>query len=83
VDLSDVFRFLVVIVDFSTSLLKIGDLECHGEVGGDVEGDLLSEWSMDLDLLTIHSSCTPSSTKNVDASKITASTSGKTTWFGP
>ena len=57
--------------------------KCNGEVGGDGEGDLLSEWTIDLDFLTIHSSCPPSSTKNVDASKITASTSGKTTRSRP
>ena len=63
-----------LVVVFSTSHLEIGDRECEGEVVGDVEGDLLSEWIIDLDLLTIHSSCPPSSTKNVDASKIIAST---------
>ena len=30
--------------------------ECDGEVGGDGEGDLLSKWYLDLDLLAIHSS---------------------------
>ena len=41
-DLFDMFRFSTVLVAFSTSRLKIGDLECEGEFGGDVEGDLLS-----------------------------------------
>ncbi len=40
----------------STSHLKIGDLECEGEVGGDGEDNLLLEWYLDLDLLSIHSS---------------------------
>lgn len=77
------FRFSVVVVAFSTSCLKIRDSECEGEVGRDVERDLLSEWAMDLNSLTIHSSGPPSSTKNVDASKIAASTSGKTTRSRP
>jgi len=38
------FRFSAVVVVFSTSLLEIRDSKCEGEVGGDVEGDLLSEW---------------------------------------
>ena len=44
VDLSKMFRFSAVVVVFSTSLLEIRDSKCEGEVGGDVEGDLLSEW---------------------------------------
>ena len=40
--------------------------KCNGEVGGDGEGDLLSEWYFDLDLLAIHSSGPPSSTKYVE-----------------
>lgn len=72
-----------VIVLLSSSRLKTRVLTCKGEVGGGVEGDLLLEWVVDLGFLAIHSSCPPSSTKNVDASKITTSTSGKTTKFGP
>jgi len=68
-----------VVVVSSTSLLKTGVPACKGEVGGEVEGDLPSEWIVDLGLLTIHISCPPYSTKNFDASKIVASTSGKTT----
>ena len=77
------FKFLAMGVFFSTSHLKMGDLECEGEVGGDGEGDLLSEWSVGFDLLPIHSSCPPSSAKNVGASKIAATTSGKTTQARP
>ena len=77
------FKFSAVGVVFSTSRLKIGDLEYEGEVGGDGEEDLLSEWAMDLDFLSIHISCPPSNAKNVDALKITATTSGKTTRSGP
>ena len=54
-----------------------------GEVGGVDEGDLLSEWYLDFDLGAIHSSCPPSSAKNFDASKIVATTSGKTTRSRP
>ena len=32
------------------------DAKCNGEVRGDGEGDLLSEWYLDLDFLAIHSS---------------------------
>ncbi len=82
-DLSNMLGFLAVVVALSTSLFTIRDLEFKGEVRGDVEGDLLSEWAMDLDLLAIHISCPPSSAKKIYASKITASTSGKTTRSGP
>ena len=41
-----------------------------------MEEDLLLEWIVDLDFLAIHSSCPPSSAKNVDASKIVVSTFG-------
>ena len=50
--MSNMFKFSAVGVVFSTSHLKMGDLECEGEVGGDGEGDLLSEWAMDLDFIT-------------------------------
>jgi len=72
-----------VVVDSSSSRLKTGVPACKGEVRGEVEGDLLSEWVVGLGWLTIHSSCPPSSSKNVDASKIAASTSGKTTRSEP
>ena len=42
VDLSEMFGFAAVVVVFSTSRLRFKDSECDGEVGGDVEGDLLS-----------------------------------------
>ena len=57
------FRSSTVVVVFSTSRLEFGDSECDGEVRGDVEGDLLSEWILDLGLLAIHSSGPSSSTK--------------------
>ena len=72
-----------MVVVFSTSGLETRDLAFEGEVRGEVEGDLLSEWAISLDFLTIHSSFPPSSAKNVDASKIAASTSGKTTRSRP
>ena len=65
-----------MVVDSSSSCLDTGEPTCNWEVQGDVEGDLLLEWSIDLDLLAIHSSCPPSSAKNVDAQKIVASTFG-------
>ena len=40
----------------STSGSRFRDSKCNGEVGGDGEGDLLSEWYLDFDLLAIHSS---------------------------
>ena len=49
------FRFVAVVVIFSTSRLGFKDLECDGEVRGDAEGDLLSEWYLDMDLLAIRS----------------------------
>ena len=82
-DFFDMFRLSALVVGFSTSLLKIGDLECDGEVGGDVEGDLLSKWYLDLDLLAIHSSGPPSSAKYVEVPKIRSTTRGLSTWSGP
>jgi len=64
-----------VVVVSSTSRLKTGVLACEGEVIGEVEGDLLSEWTVDLGLLAIQISCPPSRAKNIDASKIATSTS--------
>lgn len=72
-----------MVVDSSSSHLNTGVPECKREVRGEVEGHLLSEWSIGFDLLPIHSSCPPSSAKSVDTSKIAATTSGKTTWSGP
>ena len=57
--------------------------KCNGEVGGDGEGDLLSEWYSDLDLLAIHSSGPPSSAKYVEAPKIGSTTRGIPTQSGP
>ena len=57
-----------VLLSTSGSRFKIS--ECDGEVGEDGEGDLLSEWYLDLDLLSIHSLGPPSSTKYVEALKI-------------
>ena len=41
------------VVFFITSYLRLGDLECDREVGGDGEGVLLLEWPINLDLLSI------------------------------
>ena len=43
-------------VVLSTFGSRLKDSKCDGEVGGDGEGDLLSEWYLDFDLLSIHSS---------------------------
>ena len=75
------FSAVGVLFSFSTSGLKIGELECEGEIGGDGEGVLLLEWPIDLDFLAIHSSGSPSSATNIDASKILAPTLGITTQF--
>jgi len=77
------FKFAAVVVVFSTSRLMFIDSECDGEVEGYVEDDLLSEWVLDLDLLAIHSSRPPSSTKYVEAPKIGSTTRGITTRSGP
>lgn len=61
-----------MVVDFSSSHLNTGVLPCKREVRVEVEGDLLLEWVIGFGLLSIHSSCPPSSAKNVDASKIVA-----------
>ena len=50
--------FMVVFVVLSTSFSRFKDSKCDGEVEGDGEGDLLSEWYLDLELLSIHSSGT-------------------------
>jgi len=71
----------VVAVDAPTT--SNSGFKCNGEVGGDGEGDLLSEWCLDLDLLAIHSSCPPSSAKYVEAPKIGSTTRGIPTRSGP
>ena len=48
--------FVAVTVVLSTFGYRFKDFKCDGEVGGDGEGNLLSEWYLDLDLLSIHSS---------------------------
>ena len=53
-----------------------------GEVGGVDEGDLLSEWHLDFDLVAIHSSCPPSSAKYVEGPKIGSTTRGIPTRSG-
>ena len=45
-----------MVVVLSTSGSGFKDYKCDGEVGEDGEGDLLSEWYLDFDLLAIHSS---------------------------
>ena len=52
-----------------------------GEVGGVDEGDLLSEWYLDFDLVAIHSSCPPSA-KYVEGPEIRSTTRGIPTWSG-
>ena len=64
----------VVAVD--TRATSNSGFKCNGEVGGDGEGDLLSEWYLDLDLLAIHSSGPLSSTKYVEAPKIRSTIRG-------
>ena len=53
-----------------------------GEVGGVDEGDLLSEWHLDFDLVSIHSSCPPSSAKYVEGPEIGSTTRGIPTRSG-
>lgn len=57
--------------------------KCNGEVGGDGEGILLSEWHLDLDFLAIHSLGPHSSTKYIEAPKIRSTTRGIPTRSGP
>jgi len=75
--------FVEVVVVLSTSRSRFKDSKCDGEFRGDVEGDLLSEWYLDLDLLAIHSSSPPSSTKYVEAPKIGSTTRGIPTQYRP
>ena len=70
-------------VVFSTSGSRFKNSICDGEVGEDGEGDLLSEWFLDFDLLSIHSSGPPSSAKYVEAPKIGSTTRGIPTRSGP
>jgi len=48
--------FMAVVFFLSTSCSRFKDSNCDGEVEGDGEGNLLSEWYLDLDLLSIHNS---------------------------
>ena len=48
--------FVAAAVVLSTSSSRFKDFKCDGEVEGDGEGNLLSEWYLDLDLISIHSS---------------------------
>lgn len=63
VDWSEITGCVVVVDTRATSDFGF---KCNGEVGGDDEGDLLSEWYLDFDLGAIHSSVPPSSAKYVD-----------------
>jgi len=83
VDLSEMFKSSATVVVFSTSQLEFRVSECDGEVGGDVDGDLLLEWVMDLNLLAIHSLGPPSSAKYAEGSKIGSTKRGITTRFRP
>ena len=67
---------MAVVVVLSTFGSRFKYSKRDGEVGGDGGGNLLLEWYLDLDLLAIHSSGPPSSTKYVEASKIGSTTRG-------
>ena len=56
VDSSEKSRFVAVVFVLSTSGSRFKNSKCDGEVGGDCEGDLLSEWYLDFELFAIHSS---------------------------
>ena len=56
VDCSEMSGCVAVVDTPATSNSGFKVSECNGEVGGDGEGDLLSEWYLDLDFLAIHSS---------------------------
>jgi len=71
------------VAEVGTRATSKSGFKCNGEVGGDGEGDLLSEWYLDLDLLAIHSACAPSSTKYVEAPKIGSTTRGIPARSGP
>jgi len=71
----------VAVVD--TRATSNSGFKCNGEVGGDGEGDLLSEWYSDLDSLAIHSSGPPSSAKYVEAPKIGSTRRGIPAQSGP
>ena len=77
------FEFVAVVVILSTSHSRFKDSKCDGEVKGDAEGDLLSEWYLDLHLLAIHGLGPPSSNKCVEALKIGSTTRGIPTRSGP
>jgi hypothetical protein len=53
-----------------------------GEVGEVGEGDLLSEWYLDFELCAIHSSCPPSSARNVEGPEVGSTTRGIPTRSG-
>ena len=59
VDCSEISGCVAVVDTRATS---DSGFQCNGQVRGDDEGDLLSEWYSYLDLLAIHSSGPPSST---------------------
>ena len=61
----DWFEISGCVVAVDTRATYASGFKCTGEVGGDDEGDLLSEWYLDFDLGAIHSSGPPSSAKYV------------------
>ena len=73
--MSDRSKALVVgvLMFFSISALEIWDVE---EIEEGDEGEFIFEWSIDLDLLAIHSFGPHPSVKNMEASKIVASNIG-------
>ena len=56
VNCSEMSGFVAVVVVPVTYGSGFKYSKCNGEVEGDGEDDLLSEWYLDLDLLAIHSS---------------------------
>ena len=54
VDCSEMSGFVAATVDPTNFGGGFKDSKCNGEVEGHGEGDLLSEWYLDLDLLSIN-----------------------------
>ena len=80
IDWSYIFEYVAVVDTRATSNSRFNRV---GEVEGVDEGVLLSEWYLDLDLLSIHSSGPPSSAKYVEAPKIGSTTRAIPARSGP
>ena len=76
---SDILGYVAVVDTRETSN---SGFNRTGEVGGVDEGDLLSEWHLDFDLVSIHSSGPPSSAKYVEGPEIGSTTRGIPTRSG-